>query len=69
MTSFALILGSSPFCMPEAFYAKILTPNTQRAVDHMRLGPGSQGTLINAQPGFRPGGTVNLFSVAVDFVF
>jgi len=37
--------------------------------DHMRLGPGSQGTLINAQPGFRPGGTVNLLSVAVDFVF
>jgi hypothetical protein len=37
--------------------------------DHTRLGPGSSGTLINLQPGFRPGGSVNLFSAAVDFVF
>jgi len=37
--------------------------------DHTRLGPSSPGTLINLQPGFRPGGTVNLFSAAVDFVF
>jgi hypothetical protein len=37
--------------------------------DHTRLGPGSPGTLINLQPGFRPGGTVNLFSAVVDFVF
>lgn len=37
--------------------------------DHSRLGPGSPGTLINVQPGFRPGGTVNLFSATIDFVF
>jgi predicted porin len=37
--------------------------------DHTRLGAGSAGTLINLQPGFRPGGTVNLFSVAIDFVW
>jgi hypothetical protein len=37
--------------------------------DHTRLGPGSPGTLINTQPGFRPGGTLNLISVTVDFVF
>jgi hypothetical protein len=37
--------------------------------DHTRLGANSPGTLINVQPGFRPGGTVNLFSATVDFVF
>jgi hypothetical protein len=37
--------------------------------DHTRLGAGSAGTLINVQPGFRPGGTVNLFSVVIDFVW
>jgi hypothetical protein len=37
--------------------------------DHIRLGAGSAGTLINLQPGFKPGGTVNLFSAAIDFVF
>jgi hypothetical protein len=37
--------------------------------DHIRLGPGSPGTLINTQPGFRPGGTVNVFSTTVDFLF
>jgi len=37
--------------------------------DHTRLGADSDGTLINIQPGFRPGGTVNLFSATVDFVF
>jgi len=37
--------------------------------DHMRIGSGSDGTLINIQPGFRPGSTVNLFSATVDFVF
>jgi hypothetical protein len=37
--------------------------------DHISLGAGSAGTLINVQPDFRPGGTVNLFSVAVDFVW
>jgi hypothetical protein len=34
--------------------------------DHTRLGAGSPGTLINLQPGFEPGGTVNLFSAAID---
>jgi hypothetical protein len=37
--------------------------------DHIRLGAGSQGTLINIQPGFTPGGTVDAFSATVDFVF
>jgi hypothetical protein len=37
--------------------------------DHMRIGADSDGVLINIQPGFRPGGTVNLFSATVDFVF
>ena len=37
--------------------------------DHTRLGAGSPGLLINLQPGFESGGTVNLFSAAVDFVF
>lgn len=36
--------------------------------DHVDLGTGSIGTLINVQPAFQPGGTVNLVSVAVDFV-
>lgn len=36
--------------------------------DHTRLGAGSPGTLINVQPGFQPGCTVNLFSAAIDFV-
>jgi hypothetical protein len=37
--------------------------------DHTRIGADSDGSLINIQPGFRPGGTVNLFSATVDFVF
>jgi hypothetical protein len=37
--------------------------------DHTRLGADSSGTLINVQPGFRLGSTINLFSVAVNFVF
>ncbi len=37
--------------------------------NHSRLGAGSSGTLINVQPGFVPGGTVNLFSAAIDFVW
>jgi hypothetical protein len=36
--------------------------------DHTRLGAGSSGTLINIQPGFTPGGAMNLFSATVDFV-
>jgi hypothetical protein len=37
--------------------------------DHTRLGAGSTGLLVNAQPGLQRGGTLNVFSVAVDFVF
>jgi hypothetical protein len=37
--------------------------------DHTDLGAGSPGTLLNIQPGFRPGGTVNLVSIAVDFLW
>lgn len=36
--------------------------------DHSRLGAGSHGALIDLQPDFRPGGTVNLISVTMDFV-
>jgi hypothetical protein len=38
-------------------------------VDHMRLGAGSPGTLGNVQPNFQTGGTVNLISATIDFVF
>ncbi|WP_151443764.1 porin [Halomonas lysinitropha] len=37
--------------------------------DHIDLDSGSPGTLVNTQPGFDPGGTVNLFSLALDFVY
>jgi hypothetical protein len=37
--------------------------------DHIDLGAGSAGTLVNVQPGFQPGGIVNLFSIAIDFVW
>jgi hypothetical protein len=37
--------------------------------NHIQLGAGSPGTLINLQPGFKPGSIVNLFSAAIDFVF
>jgi hypothetical protein len=37
--------------------------------DHTRLGPGSPGTFINIQPGFTPGGTVNILSIAIDFLW
>jgi hypothetical protein len=37
--------------------------------DRVRRADGSIGTFANQQPGFTPGGTVNLISAAVDFVF
>jgi hypothetical protein len=37
--------------------------------DHVRLGSGSYGTFGNVQPDFPLGGTVNVYSAAVDFVF
>jgi hypothetical protein len=37
--------------------------------DHTRLGAGSPGVLIDLQPGFRTGTSVNLVSLAVDFVW
>jgi predicted porin len=37
--------------------------------DHNNLGAGSAGTLGNLQPDFQPGGTVNLFSATLDFVW
>jgi len=37
--------------------------------DHTRLGSSASGPLINLQPGFEPGGTFSLLSLAVDFVF
>jgi hypothetical protein len=37
--------------------------------DRINLDSWSSGRLANVQPNFRPGGTVNVFSIAVDFVF
>jgi len=37
--------------------------------DHMRLGQNASGQLANKSSSYQPGGTVNLVSVAVDFVF
>lgn len=36
---------------------------------YLDLDKGSPGVLTNIQPGFKPGGSVNLFSAAIDFVF
>jgi hypothetical protein len=36
---------------------------------YLDLDDGSRGVLTNTQPGFEPGGSVNLFSAAIDFVF
>ncbi len=36
---------------------------------YLDLDDGSPGVLTNTQPGFEPGGSVNLFSAAIDFVF
>jgi predicted porin len=38
-------------------------------LDHMRLDAGSNANLINLQPGYAPGGKVNVFSATIDFVF
>jgi predicted porin len=38
-------------------------------LDHTRIGAGSSGWFSNIQPGFQPGGSFNLFSATVDFVF
>jgi hypothetical protein len=38
-------------------------------LDHTRHGAESPGTLSNMQPGFQPGGQVNVFSATFDFVF
>jgi predicted porin len=37
--------------------------------DHINMASGSQGTLINAQPGFVRGGNAHVLSVTLDFVF
>ena len=37
--------------------------------DRTRIATGSNGALRNVQPGFEPGGKVNLLSASVDFVF
>jgi hypothetical protein len=37
--------------------------------DHIDLRANSDGTLINIQPGFRPGGSLNLLSITIDFVW
>jgi hypothetical protein len=38
-------------------------------LDHDDLGAGSPGTLGNLQPGFSPGGSLNVFSATIDFVW
>ena len=37
--------------------------------DHTKLDDNSSGNLINLQPGYQRGGTFNVLSVALDFVF
>jgi hypothetical protein len=37
--------------------------------EHIDIGAGSPGPLINTQPGFQPGGKVNVVSATVDFLF
>jgi hypothetical protein len=37
--------------------------------NHADIGSDSDGTLGNIQPGFEPGGSFNVFSASVDFVF
>jgi hypothetical protein len=37
--------------------------------DHIELADGSVGLLTNQQPGFEPGGSLNVFGLSVDFVF
>jgi opacity protein-like surface antigen len=37
--------------------------------DHTRLGKGSAGLLKNEQPGFQVGGTLDILSVAIDFIW
>jgi hypothetical protein len=37
--------------------------------DHIRIGAGSTGALVNLQPSFQLGGKVNVFSATLDFVF
>jgi predicted porin len=38
-------------------------------LDHVRLKDGSSGELVNVQPGFEPGTSFNVFSIALEFVF
>ncbi len=46
-------------------------PNAALKVQYqyLDLDDGSPGVLTNTQPGFEPGGSVNLFSASIDFVF
>jgi hypothetical protein len=37
--------------------------------EHLDIAETSSGTLVNVQPGFQPGGTVDVLSVAINFVF
>jgi hypothetical protein len=37
--------------------------------DHIDLRAGSDGLLVNIQPGFTPGSSLNLFSITVEFVW
>ncbi len=37
--------------------------------DHTRIGAGSSGVLTNLQPGFQAGGSINVISATLDFVF
>jgi hypothetical protein len=37
--------------------------------EYIRIGAGSNGVLVNIQPGYKTGGKVNVFSATIDFVF
>ena len=45
------------------------SPYVLRNASHVDADHGSSGGLTNLQPGFRHGGSYNLLSAAVDFVF
>lgn len=71
-TGLNAILGASPIQKTISVGARLdFAKNTSLKLqfDHIRLGAGSPGTLINVQPGFQPGGKVNVFSATIDFVF
>lgn len=66
------ILGSRPIQDSVSIGGRwqlLTTVDLKAQFDHSRLGAGSAGRLGNLQPEFTPGGSYNLVSFVVDFVF